>query len=96
MDPTHFAQYRGFEFQCSPQRLGPRAFAARLVISGAHGSMTVEIPISVQAPPFETPTAAAHQAFAHGRRWVDNGCDPAALAAGFEAVPTPLQSRLTG
>ena len=72
MEPTYFAQYRGFEFQCAPARLGARAFAPRLVIHDSYESVTLEIPIGVPTPPFENPTAAAHQAFAHGRYWVDS------------------------
>jgi hypothetical protein len=81
MEPTYFAQYRGFEFQCSPERLGEQAFAPRLVIYDASEAMTVEIPIGVPTPPFSNPTVAAHQAFAHGRRWVDSGFDAAEMAA---------------
>jgi hypothetical protein len=73
MEPTYFAQYRGFEFQCSPARLGAYAFAPRLVIQDANHSLMLEIPIGVPTPPYDDPTAAAHQAFAHGRRWVDGG-----------------------
>jgi len=83
MEPTYFAQYRGFEFQCSPERLGERAFAPRLVIYDAVEAVTVEIPLSVPTPPFTNPTVAAHLAFAQGRRWVDGGFDAAeAQAAG--------------
>lgn len=95
MEPTYFAQYRGFEFQCSPERLGTRAFAPRLVIYDAYESVSLEIPIGVPTPPFDDPTAAAHQAFAHGRRWVDRGFGPAdaSLASGLE-LPEPTLSRL--
>ncbi len=97
MEPTYFAQYRGFEFQCSPERLGAGAFAPRLVIYGATASMTVEIPITVPTPPFENPTAAAHQAFAHGRRWVDNGFDAVDFAADTRsAAPSSPPRRLAG
>lgn len=75
MEPTYFAQYRGFEFQCSPQRLGANAFAPRLVVYDAREALTLEIPLGVPTPPCTDPTAAAHQAFAHGRRWVDSGFD---------------------
>ncbi len=92
MEPTYFAQYRGFEFQCSPERLGAGAFAPRLVICGATASMTVEIPITVPTPPFENPTAAAHQAFAHGRRWVDSGFDAVDIAS--DSRPTAQSSAL--
>ena len=71
MEPTYFAQYQGFEFHCSPERLGAYAFAPRLVIHDSHKALTLEIPIAMPTPPFDHPTAAAHQAFAHGRRWVD-------------------------
>jgi hypothetical protein len=71
MEPTYFAQYRGFEFQCSPARLGAFAFAPRLVIQDADHSVTLEIPVLAPRPTFDDPTVAAHQAFAHGRRWVD-------------------------
>lgn len=81
MEPTYFAQYRGFEFQCSPERLGTNAFAPRLVIYDAYEAVTLEIPLGVPTPPFDNPTVAAHQAFAHGRRWVDGGYTAAAAAA---------------
>lgn len=81
MEPTYFAQYRGFEFQCSPERIGDHAFAPRLLIHDAAEARTVEIPLSVPTPPFSNPTVAAHLAFAHGRRWVDGGFDAAEAAA---------------
>jgi len=81
MEPTYFAQYRGFEFQCSPQRLGDNAFAPRLVIYDTTEAVALEIPLSVPIPPFTNPTVAAHLAFAHGRRWVDGGIEAAAHAA---------------
>lgn len=81
MEPTYFAQYRGFEFQCSPERIGESAFAPRLVIYDSVESVTVEIPLSVPSPPFTDPTVAAHLAFAQGRRWVDGGYDAAEAAA---------------
>ena len=81
MEPTYFAQYRGFEFQCSPERLGEHAFAPRLVIYDASEALTLEIPLGVPTPPFSNPTVAAHQAFAHGRRWVDGSYSAAAAAA---------------
>ncbi len=84
MEPTYFAQYRGFEFQCSPERIGDGAFAPKLVIFDSVESITVEIPLSVPSPLFTDPTVAAHLAFAHGRRWVDGGFDAAdAQAAGL-------------
>jgi len=82
MEPTYFAQYRGFEFQCSPERLDAGAFAPHLVIHDAHQSVTLEIALGVASAPFQNPTAAAHQAFAHGRRWVDGGYRAEDLPAG--------------
>ena len=81
MEPTYFAQYRGFEFQCAPERIGANAFAPRLVIYDASDALAMEIPMSVPTPPFTDPTEAAHQAFAHGRRWVDNSFEAAAAEA---------------
>ena len=89
MEPTYIAQYRGFEFQCSPERLGDHAYAPRLVIVDTYESLTLEIPIGMPTLPFETPTAAAHQAFAHGRHWVDSGFSSA--EPGPDKVPTLLQ-----
>ena len=88
MEPTYFAQYRGFEFQCSPARVGEHAFAPRLVIFDIAESLTLEIPLGVPTPIFNDPTAAAHQAFAHGRRWVDSGYSSAERAAAVESTPT--------
>ena len=84
MEPTYFAQYRGFEFQCSPERLGERAFAPRLVIFDATDSVALEIPVQVPTPPHESPTAAAHHAFAFGRHWVDGGYKLADLPEGTQ------------
>jgi hypothetical protein len=84
MEPTYFAQYRGFEFQCSPERIGDHAFAPRLVIFDATDSVALEIPVHVPTPPYESPTAAAHHAFAFGRRWVDGGYKLADLPEGTE------------
>lgn len=81
MEPTYFAQYRGYEFQCSPERIGDHAFAPRLVIYDASEAVTVEIPLGLPTSPITNPTVAAHQAFAHGRRWVDGGYDAAEAAA---------------
>lgn len=81
MEPTYFAQYRGFEFQCSPERIGDHEFAPRLVIYDAAEAVTVEVPLGVPTPPFTNPTVAAHRAFALGRRWVDGGYDAAEAAA---------------
>ena len=89
MEPTYFAQYRGFEFYCAPERLGANAFAPRLVIHDASESVTLEIPLSVPTPPFDNPTVAAHLAFAHGRRWVDAGCTEATIT-GAGTVPRLL------
>ena len=87
MEPTYFAQYRGFEFQCSPLRVGERAFAPRLVIHDTSESLTLEIPLGVDTGTYADPTAAAHQAFAQGRRWVDGGYEAAELAAGAQTAP---------
>lgn len=87
MEPTYFAQYRGFEFQCSPQRIGANAFTPRLVVYDAREALTLEIPLGVPTSPFTDPTAAAHQAFAHGRRWVDGGFD-------LSHVQAPAQSAI--
>ena len=81
MEPTYFAQYRGFEFHCAPERLGANAFAPRLVIHDTAESVTLEIPLEVPTPPFSDPTVAAHQAFAQGRRWVDSSFDASMDAA---------------
>lgn len=81
MEPTFFAQYRGYEFQCSPERLGDNAFAPRLIIHDASESLTMEIPLEMPSVPYSNPTLAAHQAFAQGRRWVDGGYDAAHAAA---------------
>lgn len=81
MEPTYFAQYRGFEFRCSPERIGDHAFAPRLVIFDAAEAITVEIPVEMPTASFTNPTVAAHLAFAHGRRWVDGGYDAAEAAA---------------
>ena len=79
---THLLrQYRGYEFQCSPERLGDRAFTPRLVIHDAAESLTLEVPMVAPTVPYTDPTTAAHQAFAQGRRWVDNGFDAAAAQA---------------
>lgn len=92
MEPTYFAQYRGFEFHCSPERLGANAFAPRLVIHDVSESTTLEIPLGVPTPPFSDPTVAAHQAFAQGRLWVDTGYD-AAIAAASANAPQFLEFR---
>ena len=81
MEPTYFAQYRGYEFQCSPERLGANAFAPRLIIHDVVESMTMEIPLEVPLVPLSDPTTAAHLAFAQGRRWVDGGFQVAHDAA---------------
>lgn len=90
MEPTYFAQYRGFEFQCSPERVGDHAFAPRLVILDTAQAVTVEIPLNVPSPPFADPTVAAHRAFAYGRRWVDGEFD-AAAAATVDTTPQLLE-----
>jgi hypothetical protein len=90
MEPTYFAQYLGFNFQCSPQRIGARSFAPRLVIFDSSQTVSLEIPLSVPVEPFTDPTAAAHEAFAHGRHWVDSGFDNAASAAAAMAAKSLL------
>lgn len=90
MEPTYFAQYRGFEFQCSPERISANAFAPRLVIYDTSESVTLEIPLGVPGRMFADATAAAHQAFAYGRRWVDSGFDLAAAVGSAEASLPPL------
>jgi hypothetical protein len=77
MEPTYFAQYLGFNFQCSPQRIGAHAFAPRLVIFDNSQTVSLEIPLSLPTQPFDNPTSAAHEAFAHGRHWVDSGFENA-------------------
>jgi len=84
MEPTYFAQYRGFEFRCSPERVGEHAFAPRLVIFDSTDSVALEIPVRVPTAPYEDPTAAARHAFAFGRRWVDSGYKLADLPEGTE------------
>lgn len=73
MEPTFFAQYHGFEFHCSPERLGERQFVPRLVIHDANEATSIEVPIEVST--YSDATVAAHRAFAYGRRWVDGGFD---------------------
>lgn len=73
MRPTYFAQYLGFEFQCSPRRFGSNAFAPRLVVSNPAEATEVELLTGASGNLCEDATAAAHQAFAHGRDWVDSG-----------------------
>ncbi len=87
MEPTFFAQYRGFEFQCAPERLGERTFSPRLVIHDSWDRTSIEIPIDVPPSPYTDPTSAAHRAFALGRRWVDRGFDAASAAAVGEGPP---------
>ena len=84
MEPTYFAQYRGFDFQCSPLRIGDGAFACRLVIFDTTDELGLEIPVDVPVPPQDTAIAAAHIAFAYGRRWVDNGFKLADLPEGTQ------------
>lgn len=73
MRPTYFAQYLGFEFRCSPRRLGSNEFAPRLIVSNSAESTEIELLTGTSGNRFEDATAAAHQAFAHGRDWVDSG-----------------------
>ncbi len=86
MEPTYFAQYKGFAFYCSPRRLIGGGFVPRLLVSAEFGSKEVDIPVPVQGEPFANPTAAAHRSFWQGRRWVDAATDGTPLAA-LEALP---------
>ena len=82
MEPTYFAQYRGFEFQCSPERIGDHAFAPRLVIYDASEAVSVEIALGAPSSPITNPTVAAHQAFAQGRRALRLHCSAIRQLAG--------------
>lgn len=73
MEPTFFAQYKGFDFYCSPVRLLGGGFIPRLLVSADYGVSEVDIPVPVQGPPFIHATEAAHRSFWQGRRWVDHG-----------------------
>ena len=73
MEPTYFAQYKGFEFHCSPIRLHGGGFVPRLLVSADSGRSEIHVPVPVQGPPFVNPTEAAHRSFWQGRHWVDNG-----------------------
>ena len=73
MEPTFFAQYKGFDFYCSPVRLLGGGFIPRLLVSADYGVSEVDIPVPVQGPPFINATEAAHRSFWQGRRWVDTG-----------------------
>ena len=73
MEPTFFAQYKGFEFHCSPTRLHGGGFIPRLLISADYGANEFDIPVPVQGPPYLDATEAAHRSFWQGRRWVDTG-----------------------
>lgn len=87
MEPTFFAQYKGFEFHCSPIRLSDGGFIPRLLVSADCGAAgDVDIPVPVQGPPFTNATEAAHRSFWQGRRWVDTGFD------GRPGSPQPLTS----
>ena len=73
MEPTFFAQYKGFEFHCSPTRAHGGGFIPRLLISADYGANEFDIPVPVQGPPYLDATQAAHRSFWQGRRWVDTG-----------------------
>jgi hypothetical protein len=73
MEPTFFAQYKGFDFHCSPVRLCGGGFIPRLLVSADYGASEIDIPVPVDGPPFVNATAAAHRSFWQGRRWVDAG-----------------------
>ena len=59
MEPTFFAQYKGFEFHCSPTRLLGGGFIPRLLISADYGAHEFDIPVPVQGPPYLDATEAA-------------------------------------
>ena len=73
MEPTFFAQYKGFEFYCSPLRLNGGGFVPSLLVSADYGVSEVDVPVPVQGPPFISATDAAQRSFWQGRRWVDHG-----------------------
>ncbi|MEO7336963.1 MAG: hypothetical protein ABIV63_10310 [Caldimonas sp.] len=90
MEPTFFAQYKGFEFHCSPVRLLGGGFIPRLLVSADYGSSEVDVPVPVQGPPYMNATEAAHRSFWQGRRWVDNGESsggPIVRSIGHSRVP---------
>jgi len=82
MEPTYFAQYKGFDFHCSPMRLRGGGFVPRLLVSADFGANEIDVPVPIQGPPFVNATEAAHRSFWQGRRWVDNGFNgPASVIA---------------
>jgi len=82
MEPTYFAQYKGFDFHCSPRRLREGGFVPRLLVSADFGANEIDVPVPVQGPPFVNATEAAHRSFWQGRRLVDNGFNgPASVIA---------------
>jgi len=90
MEPTFFAQYKGFEFHCSPVRLNGGGFVPRLLVSADYGASEVAIPVPVQGPPYDDATEAAHRSFWQGRCWVDSGgsaLHPAPPSLAFTAAP---------
>jgi len=90
MEPTFFAQYKGFEFHCSPERLNGGGFVPRLLVSADYGASEVAIPVPVQGPPYLDATEAAHRSFWQGRRWVDSGgAPPHATAPSLAFTPSP-------
>lgn len=89
MEPTFFAQYKGFEFHCSPMRMSGGGFIPRLLVSADYGASEVDVPVPVQGPPFGNATAAAHRSFWQGRRWVDMGeAGPVATIQSLPFSPT--------
>ena len=90
MEPTFFAQYKGFEFHCAPPRASGGGFIPRLLVSADYGASEVDVPVPVQGPPYASATEAAHRSFWLGRRWVDNGRHgPAPSVENLGFLPEP-------
>ena len=97
MEPTFFAQYKGFEFHCSPVRLRGGGFIPRLLVSAHYGASEIDVPVPVQGPPYVDATEAAHRSFWAGpplgrQRCGRPGADASqslAFSAGLSRRPTP-------